>query len=116
MNEGVSFAKSGRLAMITFAWPIQKDIPFLQLCRQLEDIRNTICHDNDISVVIITGQEIFAANSNTDVLSSSKIGEEHLLPLSLSSAIDTIDRPIIAAIEGDASGQGLELALACDRK
>lgn len=115
MNEqGVSFAKSGRLATITFAWPIQKDIPFLQLYRQLEDIRNTICHDNDISVVIITGQQIFPANSNTDGLSSLKIEEKYLLPLSLSSIIDTIDRPVIVAIEGDASGQGLELALACD--
>lgn len=110
----VSFEKRGRLAMIVFAWPVPKDIPFIQISAELEDIRAVICRDNDISVVVLSGQQAFSAGPDGGAWPSLEIEGEQCPRLSLSSTIDAIDRPVIAAIEGDAFGQGLELVLACD--
>lgn len=42
--------------------------------------------------------------------------EEEIIIWSIAEPISKLDKPIVAAINGDVIGQGLELALACDIK
>jgi len=83
---------------------------FSELCAEIEA-------DDDICVVIITSPEQVSPPLENSVVGSSYSehngGASPLLSYT-SESIISIDRPTLAAISGDAVGQGLELALACD--
>ena len=77
------------------------------LARELKDACRRINQDDSIYVVIITGagDKAFCGGSELAPL----IQDE-----TTAAAVAGIDRPVIAAINGDALGEGLELALGCD--
>lgn len=87
-----------------------------QLVGELRDLCEQLTFDPDIRVVVLTGADensfsIEPAMSPSD----SENGEEpETGTWSLTEPIAKLDLPVIAAINGDAAGQGLELALACD--
>jgi enoyl-CoA hydratase len=83
---------------------------FTELCSHIET-------DDMIRVVVITNSQEDTRFQSKNIYGSPS-SEDHSetaarLP-SLSAAITGIDRPVIAALNGDITGQGLELAMACD--
>jgi len=73
-------------------------------------------------VITGSGDRIFCAGSELERLvqaggtpEASQVDLKDLSPkYDVAEAIASIDRPVIAAINGDALGQGLEMALSCD--
>jgi len=105
--SAVIYTKKDHIAYITLNRPEADNIINQQLAQELDDVCRGINQDEDIYVVTLTGAggKAFCGGSQLQ-----KSGSGY----SAATAIAGIDRPVIAAINGDALGQGLELALSCD--
>ncbi len=120
----VVYTKKDHIAHITLNRPEVDNIINLQLAQELEDICCEINQDDSIYAVVITGagDRVFCGGSELErLIQAGNTIEAALAKLegvsakyNVATAIAIIDRPVVAAINGDALGQGLELALSCD--
>ena len=102
----IIYTKKDHIAQITLNRPEVNNVINQQLAQELGDVCRAINQDDDVYVVMITGAgRAFCGGSELEPVSPE---------YNIATAIASVDRPIIAAINGDALGQGLELALSCD--
>lgn len=78
-------------------------------------------HDEDVKVVVLTGAgKAFSSGMDFRLLEElgkmglSELYEATKLAQGIYSQIESLEKPVIAAINGPALGGGLELALVCD--
>ena len=100
----VIYNKKGHIAHITLNRPDADNAINQQLAQELEDVCDNVNQDDNIYAAVITGA------GDKAFCSGSEPGAQY----KVAASIAAIDRPVIAAINGDALGQGLELALSCD--
>jgi enoyl-CoA hydratase len=103
----VIYIKKDHIGSITLNRPEAGNSLNLKLAQELEDICLKVNQDDDIYVVTITGagDKAFCRGGELE-----KPGARY----SPARAIASIEKPVIAAINGDALGSGLELALSAD--
>lgn len=97
----VLFRKQDHTAVITLNRPEAGNMIDRQLAQELEEAAAAVNQDDDIYVVMITGAG-----------GSFCTGAE--IKSSVAAALAAIEKPVIAVINGDTLGAGLELALSCD--
>ena len=105
----LTYQRSGGVGVITLNRPEANNAINIELATAMADICSEINQDQEIRVVTVTGAgETFSVGTDWSNLS------EGMELQSVATAVSGLNCPVIAAINGDALGQGLELALACD--
>ena len=115
----ITYEKSEGVATITLNRPealnaFSKEV-VEQVLRALEDVKT----DENMRVVVLTGAGEKAFSAGADIkamagMTALKARELSLMGESLCLALENLDKPVIAAINGYALGGGLEVAMACD--
>jgi enoyl-CoA hydratase/carnithine racemase len=102
----IEYVVRGHIALLTLNRPEAGNIINLKMVQELQEVCARINGDSDIYVVSITGAgDAFCAGGRLD---------ENMSVRGPAAFVAGIERPVIAAINGDALGQGLEIALSCD--
>jgi len=117
--ESILFEKKDNIGLITFNRPKVFNSFNREMAFRMQDLLTKCEEDNDVRVILITGNgKAFCAGQDLAELMDpngpelSKIVGEHYNPIVLK--IRTIEKPIIAAVNGVAAGAGANIALACD--
>jgi enoyl-CoA hydratase/carnithine racemase len=117
MTELLLYEKKDHAGYITLNNPKDGNRITSAMTRELEEIASQINGDPEVYLAVITGAgNAFCSGGEIKHVELSDAGEEIPTGLSAGEAIAGIDRPTLAAVNGDAIGEGLELALACDMR
>src|SRR4030042_1541482 len=122
--DTIGFDKKDHVAHITLNRPDVGNAINIQMATDLEDICQKVNQDQHIRVVVISGAgaQAFCLGEDLDQFSSTILGDspslttlkDFALRHNVAAMVASMECPVIAAINGDASGMGLALALACD--
>ncbi|OGO39533.1 MAG: hypothetical protein A2147_04305 [Chloroflexi bacterium RBG_16_57_8] len=115
---------SEHVALVTLNRSRNGNVVDQALARDLLDTCLEINQDDDVYVAVITGagEKAFCSGSQLDRLvqqgrslgdAIDRLGDADVR-YEVAAGVAAIEKPVIAAINGDALGQGLELALSCD--
>jgi enoyl-CoA hydratase len=117
--NNIIYEKQDQIGLITLNRPKSYNSINSELITELVDVFDTMESDDDICVVIITGNEkAFAAGADIkEVGQLNTPVKAHKFVQHIQNAYDRIERfpkPVIAAVGGLALGGGCEMCMACD--
>lgn len=118
MSQYLQVEKDGEITLITINRPDKLNAMNLAVMDEFITVLDGLEKDSS-KVIIITGVGQKAFSAGADIEYMSKIGSVEAEKYALRghevlNKIESIEKPVIAAINGYALGGGCELALACD--
>ena len=122
--EAITYQKKEQIGYITLNRPAVDNAINIQMAVELEEVCRQINQEENIRVIIIcgAGNKAFCSGEDLSQFSSAILSEssslaelkEFTLRYNVAAMVSGIERPVVAAINGDAFGAGLALALSCD--
>ena len=121
--KSIIMSIDGEICTITLNRPEQLNAISLEMMEELFNAVTLVAKDNNVRVLIITGEgRAFCAGADMKLLEQiieTKAGFQfrRVLRDEIQRAVNCIEhleKPVIAAINGFATGGGAEIALACD--
>jgi enoyl-CoA hydratase len=109
----ITYERAGPVVTLIINRPAAGNTITERLAQELADACGSIYEDDSILVTVLTGAEDKSFCTGTDSRVSPLGGWEGARPL-VAGFVASLNCPVIAAINGDALDQGLELAMACD--
>lgn len=115
--DGISLHVEGQVATVTLDRPLMRNAWTIPMFRSFGSALRWCSDEDDVRVVVITGAgDAFSVGADLQANSPSAELEDDD-PVAILQEIVTprdIDKPVIAAINGDAVGIGVTLSLLCD--
>jgi methylglutaconyl-CoA hydratase len=123
-HEPIQYNKKGHIGYITLNRPEADNAINVDMAMALQEVCQRINQDPEVRVAVVSGagNKAFCSGEDFRQLSESISGgsasldslKDFTLRYNVAEMVSGIECPVVAAINGDAIGAGLALALACD--
>ncbi len=118
MYQNIEVAREGRLATVTVTRPEKLNALTRATIDELRTAFEELGADTEVGGVILTGAGDKAFVAGADIGELNDLGpvaarEHALCGQALCRTIETLGKPVVAAVQGFALGGGCELAMAC---
>ncbi len=123
-HDPILYSKKGHVGYITLNRPEADNAVDPDMAVALEEVCRRVNQDPDLRVAVVSGagERAFCSGEDLGRIPNSVSGEapsvdslkKFTLRYNVAEMVSAIECPVVAAINGDASGAGLALALACD--
>jgi len=114
--ETILFEEDGPVGTITLNRPNDGNMFTETMCHEIRDCINEVRRETRTRVLVITGagDKFFCIGGRKDGMEASKLYAGVLPTLEMYEAIDRLQKPVIASVNGYAVGGGNVLQVVCD--
>jgi len=114
--ETILYEEAGPVGTITLNRPSDGNMFTVQMCHEVRDCINEMRRETRTRVLVITGagERFFCIGGRKEGMEDSKLYAGVLPTLEMYEAIDRLQKPVIASVNGYAVGGGNVLQVVCD--
>lgn len=114
--ETILYSEDGPVGTLTLNRPDDGNMFNATMCRELRDCIETVRNETRTRVLVLTGagDRVFCTGGRKDGLEKTNLYAGVLPTLEMYDAIERLQKPVIASINGFAVGGGNVLQMVCD--